>query len=87
MLEIISKTEAQLMNNLLSLFTNWMPWSERKGIQQEFQNAPGVYVLGRFDTENPLGKPDLSQPIIYIGETCDRILSIRLSELEVAPFV
>lgn len=68
------------MNDLLSLFTEWTPWSARKTIKAEFQNAPGVYLLGRFNEDVPVGKPQLSHHIVYIGETCDRVLSTRLSE-------
>ena len=68
------------MDDLLRKFTDWIPWSARKDISKEILQSPGVYVMGCFDSATPSGKPMLSQKIVYIGETCDRSLRVRLYE-------
>jgi len=71
------------MENMLRDFTKWTLWKHRK----EFDlSLPGVYILGRFE-DGASGKPLMSAPLVYIGETCEQSLRSRLGQFERSAFL
>lgn len=56
-------------------FKRWTRWTDRFGI--DGCNQPGVYLLGRFESTPPEMVDPISQPVIYIGETCNQTLAKR----------
>ena len=68
----------------LNKFSKWVHWSERHTLEDLLVN-PGVYLLGQFSTK-PSARPNLNQPLIYIGETCTQTLSKRLYQFNRSAF-
>ena len=56
-------------------FLLWTPWANR--YDSKDCDQPGVYVLARFDAAPPMTVEPISEPVIYIGETCDQNLAKR----------
>jgi len=53
----------------------WTPWMDR--VQIKGVNLPGVYVLARFKGAAPKKVDPADLKVIYVGETCDQMLSER----------
>ena len=65
-------------------FSRWVPWSERNAL--DGMNEPGIYLLAHF-TKRPGGEArPLRARVIYIGETHDRTLRVRLNEFDRVAF-
>ena len=61
-------------------FSEWVLWEDRPS-----ERSPGVYLLPHFDTP-PSGPADpQTQEIVYIGETCRRLVG-RWSDFDGAAF-
>ena len=56
-------------------FMPWTSWVTRYDIKD--CERPGVYLLGKFDSQPPAEVDSISAPVIYIGETCDQNLAQR----------
>lgn len=55
------------------VFSSWTQWADRKKLRN--RDLPGVYLLARFETRPPHGVDPQSREIIYIGETCKKLVS------------
>ena len=63
---------------LKTRFSHWAPWDERNTLDE--MDKPGLYVLAHF-TRRPTGEArPLTARVIYIGESHDRALRVRLNE-------
>ncbi|MFH1383037.1 MAG: hypothetical protein ABIH70_09145 [Chloroflexota bacterium] len=55
-------------NGLVKLeFLSWCPWDRRNSLKDI--NKPGVYVLGKFNSENSVSADLLDEYVIYFGKT------------------
>jgi hypothetical protein len=70
------------MENILRDFSKWTLWKQREELDL---SRPGVYILGRFE-DGASGKPQMSLPLVYIGETCGQSLRSRLGQFERSAF-
>ena len=65
-------------------FSEWFQWNDR--IKIENIDLPGVYILAKFK-KVPEGYADITDKnIIYVGETCDQTLKIRLYQFDYSAF-
>ncbi len=54
------------------VFSSWVQWANRKKLKN--RDLPGVYLLARF--KSPPNRVNLrAEEIIYIGETCKKLMS------------
>lgn len=65
-------------------FSNWVQWANRETLDKI--DKPGVYLLAQF-VEPPSRNADPQvKEIIYIGETCNRVLKKRWDDFHRAAF-
>ena len=65
-------------------FSRWTTWVQRHEI--DLADAPGVYLLGRFDRPPPPEVNPLDQRVLYIGETAQQSLRRRWYQFERSAF-
>jgi hypothetical protein len=73
------------MKRMLSKFSQWTLWSERQ-LLGEALGSPGVYLLKRMPVGSDRAAVTLDEPFVYIGETCDQSLRVRLNQFHRSGF-
>ena len=63
------------------IFSNWMPWSQRKSIDHRKR---GIYVLAHFTKPVPIDSTD--KRILYIGMTAKQSFAARWNQFDKCAF-